>query len=146
MGLAMNFDFVRTTHGLAMLGQVVLSVAGGILNIFLGTGFLGFIFWTTFFISASLLLLHILNAAQTLENSFPYLTKIELGYAALWGLFTIIASILAFMSVISLLPALVGLALALAFAVDAVFKYRNYREKMIEPAGQAAAEAGQTVN
>ena len=38
---------------------------------------------------------------------------------------------------------LCGAALAIAFFVDGVFKYRNYREKMVEPATQAAAaEAG----
>ena len=82
-----------------------MSIVGGIVNIFFGTGFLGFVFWTTFFISTSLLLTHIVNAAQSLENSFPYLTKIELGYALLWGLFTTVATILAFMNLFSLFSA-----------------------------------------
>lgn len=143
MGLAWNLDFVKGTHGMAMLAQVVLALVGGIVNIFFGTGFLGFVFWTTLFISGVLLFLHIFNAAQSLENAFPYLTKIELGYALIWGIFTAIASVLAFMSVISLFSALIGGVLAVAFFTDAFFKYRNYKEKMVEPTASAStAEAG----
>ena len=57
----------------------VFSGIGGVVNIFgfsLGTGLLGFAFWSTLIISGFLLIFHILNLAQTLEKAFPPFTKL----------------------------------------------------------------------
>jgi hypothetical protein len=76
MGLTWNPDFVKSAAGLAQAGQVVFAFVGGIVNIFGGTGLLGFAFWSTVFISGVLLLLHICNMAQSIESGFPYFTKV----------------------------------------------------------------------
>lgn len=118
---------------MAMVGQVGFAIVGGILGIFWGTSFLEFMFWSTFFISLSLLLSHLVNATQSLETAFPWLVKVELGYALIWGCLTTLAAVLAFIALgLYILPALIGFALALCFFVDLFFKYRNYKQ-VIEP-------------
>ncbi|XP_059084906.1 uncharacterized protein LOC131881928 [Tigriopus californicus] len=118
---------------MAMVGQVGFACIGGILGIFWGTGFLEFMFWSSFFVSLSLLLSHLVNATQSLETAFPWLIKVELGYALIWGCLTTLAAVLAFLFFgLYILPALIGFALALCFFVDLFFKYRNYT-RVIEP-------------
>ncbi|TRY79638.1 hypothetical protein TCAL_11955 [Tigriopus californicus] len=97
MGFQINKEFVKTTHGMAMVGQVGFACIGGILGIFWGTGFLEFMFWSSFFVSLSLLLSHLVNATQSLETAFPWLIKVELGYALIWGCLTTLAAVLAFL-------------------------------------------------
>ena len=50
---------------------------------------------STLFISGFLLLMHICNMAQSIEAGFPYFSKVELGYAVIWGIVFIVASIIA---------------------------------------------------
>ena len=50
---------------------------------------------STLFISGFLLLMHICNMAQSIEAGFPYFSKVELGYAVVWGIVFIVASIIA---------------------------------------------------
>ena len=49
---------------------------------------------STLFISGFLLLMHICNMAQSIEAGFPYFSKVELGYAVVWGIVFIVASII----------------------------------------------------
>ena len=98
MGLTWNPDFIKTAAGMAQAGQVAFSLIGGIVNIFGGSGLLGFAFWSTFFISGVLLLAHICNMAQSIEAGFPYFSKVELVYAFAWGVIFLIGSILSTIS------------------------------------------------
>ena len=98
MGLTWNPDFVKSPAGMAQAGQVVFAFVGGIVNIFSGDGLLGFAFWSTFFISGFLLLMHICNMAQSIEAGFPYFSKVELVYAFAWGVIFLIGSILSTIS------------------------------------------------
>ena len=93
MGLTWNPDFVKSPAGMAQAGQVVFALIGGIVNIFGGSGLLGFAFWSALFISGFLLLMHICNMAQSIEAGFPYFSKVELGYALLWGVVFLVSSI-----------------------------------------------------
>ena len=94
MGLTWNPDFIKSAAGMAQAGQVAFSLIGGVVNIFGGSGLLGFAFWSTFFISGVLLLAHVCNMAQSIEAGFPYFTKVELLYAAVWGVIFLVGSIL----------------------------------------------------
>jgi len=134
MGLTWNPDFVKSPAGMAQAGQVVFALIGGIVNIFGGSGLLGFAFWSALFISGFLLLMHICNMAQSIEAGFPYFSKVELGYAVLWCVVFLISSIT--YTVLFTISVLFAYVCTIAFAVDAFFKLKNYRERM---ANQQAA-------
>merc|ERR1712018_350210 len=122
---------------MAQAGQVAFSLIGGIVNIFGGSGLLGFAFWSTFFISGVLLLAHICNMAQSIEAGFPYFSKVELVYAFAWGVIFLIGSILSTISFA--IAVLFAYVCTIAFAVDVFFKFKNYKERM---ANQQAATSG----
>ena len=141
MGLTWNPDFVKSPAGMAQTGQVIFAFVGGIVNIFSGDGLLGFAFWSTLFISGFLLLMHICNMAQSIEAGFPYFSKVELGYAVIWGIVFIVASIIG--TITFAFSVLFAYVCTIAFGVDAFFKLKNYRERM---ANQQAATGQQQGN
>jgi len=141
MGLTWNPDFIKSPAGMAQAGQVVFALVGGIVNIFSGSGLLGFAFWSALFISGFLLLMHICNMAQSIEAGFPYFSKVELGYAAVWFLIFLISSIVCTVSFT--ISVLFSYVCTIAFAVDAFFKFKNYRERMANQ--QAATQGGANV-
>lgn len=140
MGLTWDVNFLKTLPGMLMGGQVVVSIVGGIVNIFslgLATGLLGFLFWSTAVISGFLLLCHVCNLIQMIEAKFPIFAKVQLGYIALWTILFLIACILSFITFG--VSAILGYIDIILFIIDGGLRYRAYRAVASSPAATGTA-------
>lgn len=119
--------YLRSRNGIVQAVIVGLSFLGGLINIFSGSGFTGFLFWSTFSISGSLLLLNVFGAYAAINAKFGFFFKVEFGYTALWALLYLIAAIVSFIPSFWYISNIVVYFVVIAFGVDLFFRYRIYR-------------------
>jgi len=126
--------YLRTPSGIISGAIVVLAFLGGIVNIFSWgfTGFLGFAFWSTFFVSGSLLLMRVFQVYDGINTRFPVFWKIELGYIVIWIALYIVALILSFVGFGA--SAVFGWFILGLLCADAFMRYRFYRSSSGAPA------------
>jgi len=125
MVFQLNLDYIRSNRGMIVTAETALGGIGGIIAAATFSGFLGFCFWGTFFISGTLVLLNILNVYQALHAKFSFLTKVEFGYVAVWALFYLIATIWSFLSFG--IASIIGYVLLALFLLDGFLHFRVYR-------------------
>jgi len=126
LGLAWDTGFLRTFKGMAMSGQIVISLIGGVLSFITGAGFEKFIYCSVICITGLLLFTHVSNLTNLVEAKIPYLGKLRLFYLLIWIVLTVICliiDIIAFLT--SFLYVFLNIGLVIALGIDLAITYRG---------------------